>query len=685
MSRPKNWLNSLLNLFSPTSPEQGPPSPLPGEELNYTLPKVGWFGIEVPAHATWDLIVDFGTAATVVLAVTKQPLGLQWRYLLRTDGEEPNGLFSSDVLVDSEGSTVLEAGAGSRAAYNELIADSRSPKRYRLYSSLKRYIEERSRARDDETLTQLTQVMTNYLIKALTGNLKYIQESGIQLSANSILYASVPNGFDCRAVAVVRDGIKAAIEEFWKECGGMDLRDKLEVRIIREAVAVAQLRSPARARGLGAVLPQQGFPTGATPRWITVEDPRGTYEPSAESFPVALTDQSALQDQGMRDRDKRSLSGSDQLTANCRVLVLDVGAGTTDLTLVDLRDGVAAPGNTQIVTDPVSELLLNAGIPLGGDDVDRALLGALSRDPKDWDTVDSDPLFVSNKYTILPRVRTWKHSIAEKGGVEAVHGLTKNARLVFEEFRMEESLEDDSGEVKRSYTEKLERLVLWSVKRLLALIPSEFRDEGARIDEILLTGRASQLPEIRAATWEMARSLGINVVRTLDSPVQLKLAVALGCGLMTNNLSKLEELPSRRLGRLLRVTGGYGGGFEIPPSSPASIQHPLALRFWLSRGTHYVYEFRVSCNENEELSGEEIDELAGIGLVRTLFRYHVVGYEDRGEDVMMIWESTSGEYFFAPRNRPYTALPAGADNPKAYDPVSGLRVNFPSQKIEKQP
>jgi hypothetical protein len=115
-----------------------------------------------------------------------------------------------------------------------------------------------------------------------------------------------------------------------------------------------------------------------------------------------------------------------------------------------------------------------------------------------------------------------------------------------------------------------------SVSGLFDLIPEE---ERKGISTILLSGRASQLPELRRAVNEKAKELGA-VVKSLNHPYHLKLAVAYGCALIRGDEFAGNCLPSGTLGRQLRVDGARNDTIGFSSDLPVS---GLAPTLWQIR------------------------------------------------------------------------------------------------------
>jgi hypothetical protein len=616
---------------------------------------------ESSADPDWDLVIDFGTAATVILA-TKPGLvvgkTLQWRFLVREVGEPVSAkdgveLLASDILFDPEMLSVTSVGHTARPTRANAPDHEKAGLRHQ--SSLKRYIDMRSRAADRFELEQLREIVAGYLAAAIRA-----QRTGAGdpiVGKNSRITASVPNSFNCSAIDVVRGGVARAIWLVWRVAV-----DPRRVETVREGAAAAHVAFGPQE--LLSSIPVAGFPSEARPKWRRV--PSTDRQPAAE--PAASPTEPA-------DSEKRDAhQGAEHKPAELQVadgerklaLVLDVGAGTTDLTMVDVH----ARGD-RVRCDVV----MNAGVPLGGDDVDRIILASLTNDLAVFELAPTDYL---TRHTALRTARALKECPPKEGIWQEL-----KAKLETDFIRPEKFVAPRQSQ--GWYEERLKILVELSVRCLFHLVPAEFKEP--KISVVLLTGRGSQLPELRSAVVEEAKTwLECENVFSLETPNQLKLAVALGCAVIssTDLPARRNLLPARTLGRILLVWGVQGGdgmqGGEpivLDAATPVPLRHPLLVRFRLAPGHYWVRELRVGFDAALPRELNE-DEMSCLGLTQDLARGFV---PDRRsirptEDLLVVCDTETERYYVAFDG---VVRAAARFEPRGglRDPLSGLPLGFP--------
>ena len=239
-----------------------------------------------------------------------------------------------------------------------------------------------------------------------------------------------------------------------------------------------------------------------------------------------------------------------------------MGGGTTDLSLVDIReeDKEAHPGQRDVRI----HVAINAGVPVGGTDVDKLLLRA-AISPEANTAEKLAVLDQGARHWLLTEIRKQKQSDAEpffwpqedsekdeifktklRSVLERLETATKTVTLA----RGPEG-ESTTAAFRKEANLRMDNLVQLSIVGLFNLIPA-FEKRG--VTKILLTGRASQLKQIRDAVIQEANSLGAEVL-SLIHPYHLKLAVAYGCALVRDDEFSGAKLPSGTLGRKLRVVG----------------------------------------------------------------------------------------------------------------------------------
>lgn len=352
----------------------------------------------------------------------------------------------------------------------------------RLHLSFKRHIELQTRTAGVR-LPMLAEQVAQYIALALDQC-----NATVHLSPNSHVYVSVPNGFDGPAIEVIRSGVMAGLVR-----ASRANITTLNVHVVREGEAVAKLwqhRSRFATRAKFAELKREGRAT----RW-------GQQAPSDAPF-----------------------------------VVLDVGAGTTDLTLLQPRPG----------TDLI---LMNAGIALGGTDVDHLFVASLAH-VGGWQEVPEE-----KRYSALSEVRELKDT-------ENIEGLAKEigtgwAPSLGGEPILPPAAARSAQEAAGFLKAKLELLVELSVRGLLDLIPRDLipRDRRERrIQAVILSGRASLASPVRKAVLDWANEFGLPVI-TLAKDYDLKLAVTYGCVALHHD--------ERRSLRRTTPSSTLGGWFSI--------------------------------------------------------------------------------------------------------------------------
>ena len=395
-----------------------------------------------------------------------------------------------------------------------------------------------------------------------------------RLHPRSHIVVSVPNNFNGAAISVVQQGVHSALAQLVDELEGPGLPKVEEIQIVREGEAAAYCFWETRR---GNRLATHGRTIDAT-----------SWQPISGMLP-------------------------DDAGALRRFAVLDIGAGTTDLTLVECEP---QSGKLRVV--------LNTGVPIGGVDVDKLLLSAVTVRPMAvWPYERS----AGKKVEALKAIRERKQSHPAGGGLNGEPGffdetgwLSFVAR-VFEDENSDLCVphRDAAGE---QAVQRLRTLVKVSVGGLLSLLPAAPSD---RIDALVLTGRGSLLPEVRAEVLEWAREQGRPVLTLggTDMQYKLKRVVAFGCSLVPESQTR-ARIPSGTLGRELRLEQLNGLPASIlGPQTPISGNVPEVWKITTRRAKEpiqwFLTESRVGLN-NFLRAGDE-DRLSALGLLRVAARW----------------------------------------------------------------
>lgn len=514
----KGWFYRLIkNLFRKPEDEIPPPPPLPElEQVEFPEPDVS------PGRHP-DLVVDFGTTATVVALVEdfQDASGGRRVRLTFLAGETEH---SSDMTVDDTGRVV----AVGSAAYNDSINNTN----HQYYTSLKRYVELESRgARQGITFAD---IVSGFLQASIRDKYQTLKR---RMGHDSKIVISIPNSFNPKAIEDVRQGVVQAITAL-NNSGDVT---SANIRVARESEAIAYLY---RRGSLLASAPTTGMTRERQPfEWQTVFS-------------------------GKRP-------GVQSTGANERIIVLDVGGGTTDLSLVDIKEVEASPGKKDVSI----HVVMNAGVPLGGTDVDKVLLRAAmnpTATPQDIAGISSQ-----KRFDLLNNIRAAKQEaatefFAESQDPQADKTFKKTLNTILIALgktlgRGDYDQESTAADFRQEATIRIKKLTQLSVSGLFNLIPAHQKNG---IGKILLTGRASQLEQIQSALIEEAKQLGADIL-SLKHPYHLKLSVAYGCALVRHDEFSGAKLPSGTLGRQLRVLGSghvllqeFSGDLPVSGTAP---------------------------------------------------------------------------------------------------------------------
>lgn len=589
--------------------------------------------VVVDLGAPPDMVVDFGTTATVVaLVIVNQPFGGKTTVALKFlagEQEHVSDLYMHQGIVVAVGDEARE------------MRKKREPGTF--HTSLKRYLELSSRGGPNMMEAQYDDIVSEYLQKSIETKYKAF---GKPVVPGSRIVISIPNSFNPEAVQLVQKGVIRALNQLNDDGGVTDANRLTEssVRIVRESEAIAYLYlrrdqvNGAPVRGDGTVQP---FDWG----------------------------------------DDSSQDSLEEAHAK-RIAVLDIGGGTTDLSLIDVDSEPS--GGIRL------NIRMNGGVPLGGSDVDKLLLRSVLKDVLTPDALKLKT--VDEWHDLLERIRSEK----EHPGVFFPASDTKDDPLL-ERLRYyidQLSLPADTlafvnsdifpnapekyiGEFREKVNERISLLSALSVQGLFNLIPQA---ERAAIKTILLTGRASQLPQLQDAVRSLAKDLKAEV-RTLSDAYHLKLAVAYGCALIRDREFGGSFLPSGTVGRYLSVFYGGKPVVEVSGDLPVSGDAPTLWQFTCQAperdADHYeLWEYKTFVTQ-DTLRGIPTSEVE-IGCSRLVASWDVAaqGIVQGPVRVLIAWHPAVDSYFKVDRGKWQGDHRRGLD-PSVINAVTGLPLGFP--------
>jgi hypothetical protein len=553
-------------------------------------------------------VVDFGTSATVLASASL--LGDEVELTLHLGGSE----YPSHMVVSSNFNEVVAVGPGVIKDINEKKVEGK------LLASFKRAIELASRHQGTElSISQVPDLLGDYLAKSLDETKRHIGHP-------SRIIVSVPNSFNHEAVKAIRQGIYKGLEHIGKAPERPE-----DISVIRESESVAALYLLSDKVGAA--------PTGSG---------------AAQRFAWTAADGGTAPTEAPRPGE--------------RIAVLDIGAGTTDLTIFDVRADRKGL---------YPSIVLTAGVPIGGVDADVSIYRstlAVSRQPltsagvKAWTTsARVDPL------TLIKRIKesspSFLHDTKEMNSlINSVFGSS----TVFPNT-ISPAAEDIAV---RDCTGRLATITGLSVDGLLDLLPTHDR----RPTKILLTGRASLLPPVRAAVLAKASATGATVL-TLQG-YHLKLAVAYGAALALNHDVQRFHSVGATLGRRLLVRWGFEDIAMSPPHLPINAQTSVVWEVNLPHprtgsSMYNLIEHRAAVPKRLNLSA---DDIMRVGAAQVLHRFsrdaHVA--PTLATDYL-VWDPDGGAYSRSVMSRDGTLLignpPTGTSDDM--NPITGFPIWYP--------
>jgi len=339
---------------------------------------------------------------------------------------------------------------------------------------------------------------------------------------------------------------------------------------------------------------------------------------------------------------------------------------------------------------------MNAGVPLGGTDIEKLLLRS-AIDAK-VPSVGIAKMPEDKRIALLQDIRELKHTAAEqffKAPADGSDDTFANVSFdrILKQFPAGVAMASaDPGNLKafrQEATERMKMLTELSVHGLFRLIPSR---QAGKVTKILLTGRASLLKQIRDAVIKQAGYLEkmgaaqVDVV-TLKQQYHLKLAVAYGCALAPMDAT----IPTTTLGRRLVVNSStdlfveFNGDCPISGSAPTLWQ----LNFpRLGKDVRYeLWEYRTALAREFVLENQSA--LMRMGCFRLAAKWTVEkrGGDPNPERKLVAWHPATDGYFMAHSFEADDLPPASRWIKRNLDTfdltdtnlVTGLPVGFPHE------
>ncbi|MGI8603109.1 MAG: Hsp70 family protein [Verrucomicrobiales bacterium] len=163
--------------------------------------------------------------------------------------------------------------------------------------------------------------------------------------------------------------------------------------------------------------------------------------------------------------------GLDKLGERSRIAVYDLGGGTFDISILELREGVF-------------EVLATAGdTQLGGDDIDAAILGVLTSE-------------FSRPLSLAARARLWEAAIAAKHALSSDEAHTIALPFLEGGFNFEYSLT-------RAELESIARPIIERTRHFCLRALADARIEFSDLDEVILVGGVTRMPLVRHQVAEL--------------------------------------------------------------------------------------------------------------------------------------------------------------------------------------
>jgi molecular chaperone DnaK (HSP70) len=626
----QKWIQNLLGRVPPASSPPQERTPLEPVTLHTERDGAG-------VHDT--LVVDFGTTATVIGVVRERnpnnPQALNFQFLV---GETE---YVSEMSIDHNSNKVHAVGPD---AY--LDASNRN---HKLVTSMKRYLELDSRGTSNGDFQS---IVRDYFRLAVEN--KFMARNGPVIGEMSTVTISVPNSFSASGIDFIRNGILAAIQDINRALDSRDNRKGKnartspgaeKVKIVREGEAIAYLYSRQDAQ-----------------LTAPVNDKDGTFA----AFEWDLGEDADTEDEQ-------------------KVLIFDVGGGTTDLSLARIRR------KTESV-----KVILSVGVPLGGSDVEKLILRELLNKKDDPSTIKTTDWEIDKRVALLSDIRQYKDKFATSI-FTAPEGQDDPLPEAFKRWLEQISPEgsrryitdngvrpEDIDSFRKGASARLNRLLLLSVDGLFNQLDDDAR---SGISRILLTGRASKLPGIVDAVNKQAEKFDTKV-QSLRHDYHAKLAVAYGCALLHFGELLGSRVPTRSFGRRFRVMQeNLSPLIDLSADLPVSGDWPTIFRADIAganrNSSRFVpWEHMVSA-PREVYAGEEPmreEEMRWLGCGRPLDTWDLHAGDKRSK--YLVWDPNQ-DIYYSPRGDTWdTASQRDTFTWSDRNCVTGLPLGFPHEKSQ---
>jgi molecular chaperone DnaK (HSP70) len=286
----------------------------------------------------------------------------------------------------------------------------------------------------------------------------------------------------------------------------------------------------------------------------------------------------------------------EQVRPGDRILIVDIGGGTTDFTLIDVKD---ANGQLTLERIAVGEHIL-----VGGDNMDLALARQVEAQLAEKNTkLDSQQRIAlwqqcraAKEGLLDPENPAKDHPVTILGRGSSLIAATIKAKinrataeqLILEGFFPAVGLEETPAKAKRAALQEL-ALPYAPDARITAYLASFLKQAGATPTHVLFNGGVLRAGQVRTRLLEVLNSWSARPVRLLDGE-DLMLAVARGAayyGLV-------------RQGKGIRIRGGvprtyYVGIEEAMPAVPgfaAPMKAFTVVPFGMEEGTAHSFPQR---------------------------------------------------------------------------------------------
>ncbi|HSJ00890.1 MAG: Hsp70 family protein [Verrucomicrobium sp.] len=220
--------------------------------------------------------------------------------------------------------------------------------------------------------------------------------------------------------------------------------------------------------------------------------------------------------------------GLDKLDEHRKVAVYDLGGGTFDISILEMRDGIfqvlATAGDTQ----------------LGGDDLDRALAGWI------W---ERSGLGASTSFEELPAGSRMRLVAAAEDAKKAL-SLATTTEVLLPFFHEQQSL---ALTVSRDDLDALARPLVERTRKHCLRALADARCEPADLDEVILVGGSTRMPLVRQMAKEIFRREP-NISQNPDEAIGL--GAVIQAGILSGSLRQVVLLDVTPLSLGIETFGG---------------------------------------------------------------------------------------------------------------------------------